>query len=237
MLNRKLLILIVLLVIGGAFWRVWQQRSANTTDTPTSNQPAGFDKTRYSADKPESLWWIVNKNRPLPEGFEPNLVEPNIPIRPNAAGDERKISSVIVGPLQEMVAAAKTEGISLLLASGYRSYALQVSVYNQNVRNLGQAEADKVSAKPGTSEHQTGLSLDIGAASRTCEIQECFGQQPEGVWVRNHAPEYGFIIRYPEGKQASTGYNYEPWHLRYVGKDLARELQRTGQTMEEFFNP
>ncbi len=135
-----------------------------------------------------------------------------------------------------MFAAAAKDGNQLLLASGYRSEGLQRTLYNGYVQKEGQAAADRSSAKPGTSEHQTGLAADVGAASRKCEIEVCFGDMPEGEWLANHASHYGFIIRYPQGKEAVTGYEYEPWHIRYVGVALATELLPTQQTMEEFFS-
>ena len=138
--------------------------------------------------------------------------------------------------LEAMAAAAKQDGIHLMLASGYRSYNLQKTVYNRNVAQLGQAKADTESARPGHSEHQTGLVADLEPLDRSCEIQACFADTPEGKWLAAHAHEHGFIIRYPEGKQAETGYIYEPWHVRYVGKSLSAELHKTPQaTLEAFF--
>jgi len=199
-----------------------------------TNSQKSFNKSKYSTSAKDSLWWVVNKKHPLPDGYAPaDLTTPNIPVR--TGGDESQVSKKIVPNLEALVSAAKKDGLNLMLVSGYRSYNLQVMVYDQNIRQLGQTEADKVSAKPGTSEHQTGLSLDIGAGSRTCELEECFGTTSEGKWVAANAHTYGFIIRYPKGKQTTTGYNYEPWHLRFVGKELATELKRTNQTMEEFF--
>jgi D-alanyl-D-alanine carboxypeptidase len=197
----------------------------------------GFNKSLYPTNDPGSIWWVVDKHRPLPPGYEPSdLTIPNIPVRPTKTSlVERRVSQKIIPDLEAMVAAAAHDGARLQLASGYRSYALQVSMYKQNIKRFGQTEADNVSAKPGTSEHQTGFALDIGAMSRECEVQACFAGTPEGKWLAEHAYEYGFIIRYPEGKRAATGYDFEPWHLRYVGRDLAAELHLTGQTPEEFF--
>ena len=139
--------------------------------------------------------------------------------------------------LEQMAAEAKKDGINLMLASGYRSYQLQVSVYNANVQKYGQAGADKQSARPGTSEHQTGLAADIGSTSRQCEIEQCFGDLPEGKWLSANAYKYGFILRYPADKQAVTGYEYEPWHYRYIGTELATELHKQSvTTLEEFFS-
>jgi D-alanyl-D-alanine carboxypeptidase len=100
----------------------------------------------------------------------------------------------------------------------------------------GQKHADSVSARPGHSEHQTGLAADLGASSGECALRACFGDMPEGKWLAANAYRYGFIIRYQKGATPRTGYAYEPWHLRYVGKQLAAEMQRTSVTLEEYFH-
>ena len=206
---------------------------------PADNTGArSFNKQQYPIDEPGSIWWIVNKVRPLsPATYSPtDLVIPNVPLRSAAGDSEMRLRKEAAAALEALVAAAKQEQISLLLASGYRSYQLQVAVYNANVQKYGQAGADKQSARPGTSEHQTGLAADIGAASRKCEIEQCFGDLPEGKWLAANAYKYGYIMRYPENKEAATGYEYEPWHYRYVGKGLAAELHaQNSVTLEEFF--
>ena len=137
--------------------------------------------------------------------------------------------------LNEMFAGATNDGITLVFGSGYRSYELQKQFYDSYVAKDGQAAADRYSARPGTSEHQTGLSFDATSVSEKCHLEVCFVDTPEGQWIKANSYKYGFIIRYPDGKESVTGYQYEPWHLRYVGVELANELQKTGQTMEEFF--
>jgi len=134
-----------------------------------------------------------------------------------------------------MFETAKNDGIDLMLGSGYRSYDVQAFYYNNYVNTYGQAEADRFSARPGTSEHQTGLALDVSGIDRVCYLEVCFEEQPAGKWVADNAHKFGFIIRYPEGKESITGYQYEPWHLRYVGQELATELNSLSLTMEEFF--
>lgn len=136
---------------------------------------------------------------------------------------------------EAMFAAARKAGISLALVSGYRSYSYQSQVYNNFVRQDGTAAANRYSAKPGHSEHQTGLAIDVGDVNGTCQLETCFGDTPAGKWVAQNAYRYGFIIRYKEDTERQVGFSYEPWHLRYVGPELARELNRTGQTMEAFF--
>jgi D-alanyl-D-alanine carboxypeptidase len=138
--------------------------------------------------------------------------------------------------LTSMFNAAKAQGLSLMLASGYRSYSAQVSVYNGYVAQSGVAKADTFSARPGHSEHQTGLAADVEPSSRECEVEQCFANTKEGQWLAANAHKYGFIIRYQKNTEELTGYEYEPWHVRFVGVDLATEIYAKGQTMEQFFS-
>jgi D-alanyl-D-alanine carboxypeptidase len=139
--------------------------------------------------------------------------------------------------LQQMFAAGAAEGAGAMqIQNAYRSYAVQVNTHNGQVARLGQAKADILSARPGYSEHQTGLAVDVAALPSKCDIEACFGQTPQGVWLAANAYRFGFILRYPADKQAVTGYVFEPWHFRYVGIPLATEMHNTGvTTLEEFF--
>ncbi len=128
-----------------------------------------------------------------------------------------------------MQAAAAQEGLTLFICSGFRSYDYQNTLYNNYVARDGQAAADTYSARPGHSEHQTGLALDINSTDGS------MATSAEGLWLAEHCAEYGFVIRYPKGKEHITGYMYEPWHIRYLGVDLAEELTSSGLTVEEYF--
>lgn len=139
--------------------------------------------------------------------------------------------------LEQLNAAATKANIPVQVVSGYRSYDYQVSVYGNYVKTVGQSAADQESARPGYSEHQTGMAVDLGAQNGTCTLEACFGTTPEGKWLAANAYLYGYILRYPADKIAITGYEYEPWHFRYVGVALATEMHRQNiQTLEEFFN-
>lgn len=205
----------------------------------TQAQPAGFDKHLYSTTDPASIWVVANKQHALsPKTYVPaKLVVPNISLRSNITGDEQQVSSVMAPALEQMAAAAKKDGITLNLQSGYRSYNFQVNLYNSYVKSDGQAQADQESARPGYSEHQTGLAADLGGVTNpSCNVAQCFADTPEGKWLAAHAYEYGFIVRYPSDKQSVTGYEYEPWHVRYIGTDLSQEMHKQGTTtLEEFF--
>ena len=141
---------------------------------------------------------------------------------------------------EEMVKAAKEAEIEILMRTGYRSYEYQRDrLYEPTVKSNGQAYADTVSAKPGQSEHQTGLALDVGGKSENYALSYNFGDTPEGKWVADHCYEYGFIIRYIDGTKdkpgETTGFIFEPWHLRYVGKEAAKEIKDSGgKLLEEY---
>jgi len=200
------------------------------------SQPEGFNKSLYSIDEPGSLWWVVNKRRPLPEDYVPaNMAAPDIKLRWADDAESMQVSTQAIPDLEAMYQAALKAGHKLMLVSAYRSVGYQKQLYNGYVRSSGQEDADRFSARPGTSEHQTGLAVDLGRVDGECEITECFGQTPEGKWLAQNAHKYGFIIRYLKDKEATTGYLYEPWHFRYVGTELAAEIKPTAQTLEEYF--
>lgn len=245
--KKFLIFLLSFTIISFAGWRVWQAKkpaqfanppaSIQPTPPPTSPTTPDFDKTKYSTAQAGSLWWVVNKSRPLPNAYIPDdLVVPNIKLRLAKSAEQMQVSKKIQNDLEKMFSDSINEGLDLMLASGFRSFAYQKQLYDGYVAKDGQAAADKYSARPGTSEHQTGLALDVGKSDQKCELEVCFGATAEGKWIAANAAKYGFIIRYQRGKEAITTYQYEPWHLRYVGVELAHELDKTGQSMEEFFS-
>ncbi len=128
-----------------------------------------------------------------------------------------------------MQKAAAKKGLNIYISSGFRSYSSQKSIYSRYVNRDGRALADTYSARPGHSEHQTGLAIDLNT------ITQSFGKTKEGRWVAEHCHEYGFILRYPEGKSHITGYCFEPWHLRYVGVETATKIAQSGLCLEEYY--
>jgi D-alanyl-D-alanine carboxypeptidase len=196
-------------------------------------QPA-FDRAALSIDDPASLWVVVNKLRPL----NPlNFAAGDIVDVPVAEANAARLRAPAANAATAMFAAFNAEtGLEMLSQSAYRDYDTQVRVYNGWVTKLGQAEADLTSARPGFSEHQTGLAIDVSALPAVCSLEQCFGATPQGQWLAANAWTYGFVLRFPEGATAITGYEYEPWHFRYVGAELAAHLHETGTaTLEEFF--
>ena len=138
------------------------------------------------------------------------------------------VSEEAQSAFEEMAAGAAEDGINLYIASGFRSYDYQAQLYQRYVDRDGKEQADTYSARPGYSEHQTGLAFDLN------EVSDAFIGTPEAEWLAAHAQEYGFIIRYPADKVAITGYKYEPWHVRYLGKETAAAVYESGLCLEEY---
>ncbi|QWT24566.1 M15 family metallopeptidase [Subtercola sp. PAMC28395] len=204
----------------------------------TPPPPAGFDKTQLSIDDPNSYWFVVNKLRPIPdaENFVPNELSDIPSDIPNPNGYQLRLTPLAA--LAAMFVADKNEvGTQLVAQSGYRDYSVQVKAYQYYVGIDGVAGADKTSARPGFSEHQTGLAMDILDTTSGCTTDfDCFGKTASGKWLAANAYRFGYILRYPADKTAITGYEYEPWHFRYVGTELSTEMHNTGvETLEEFF--
>ncbi|SFF22499.1 D-alanyl-D-alanine carboxypeptidase [Paenibacillus catalpae] len=211
----------------------------SSTDEPSKPAvaTAGEEDGYAVVAQPESVAVLVDKQYKLPDGYEPtDLVYPDVRFTFSEKIDKRKMRKEAAGALEDLFAGAEKDGIYLAGVSAYRSQATQKSLFNRYVKKDGLEKALTYSAFPGTSEHQTGLAIDVSGSDGKCAAEDCFGGTPEAEWLEDHAPEYGFIIRYPEGKDAITGYKYEPWHLRYVGEELAQELEDKGLTLEEYYN-
>lgn len=181
------------------------------------------------------LWKIANKSRAFanPRYQPSDLRLVSVPTLPGRGQDERSLRAVLMPDLEKLVAAARAAGVTLRVGSGYRSYATQASLFASYARRHGEAAASRFSSRPGHSEHQSGLAVDFAGADQTCWVDNCFEGTAAGKWLAAHAHEYGFILRYPKGKESITGYQYEPWHFRYVGRELAGALHQSGLTMEE----
>lgn len=238
---KRPLILLTVLVVAFAAWRISNyEDTRNVSDQSAARQTVSdvFNKKLYSVDDPSSLWVVVNKSRkPLPGDYKPATLEvPQVTLKLNDSNEQMFVDDRVKQPLEQLFAGAKAAGFNLTLASAYRSYGYQVQVHNGFVATEGEAEADRSSAKPGYSEHQTGLAVDVCDTPDSCLVLENFGGDSEPArWLANNAHKYGFIVRYPKGKEQVTGYKYEPWHLRFVGKELAQQIHQTGKTLEEFF--
>ncbi|MEU1971885.1 M15 family metallopeptidase [Microbacterium sp. NPDC019599] len=184
---------------------------------------------------PARLWVVVNKARASdPIDYRPGGLAAPAGVRDIAGGSLRGEAA---GALADMIAAARAAGAGeIALESGFRSYATQQSTYGRQVSSRGAAGADLVSARPGYSEHQTGLAADVTACTYGCDDMGTFGGTAQQEWVAAHSWEFGWIVRYVEGRTEITGYSPEPWHLRYIGPELASVYHEGGwQSLEEFF--
>lgn len=170
---------------------------------------------------------IANKTYALPQDFIPT--NPDQPV--NADRSSTCLDKTLMNAWKIMLKDATAKGLNIYISSGYRSYNYQVNVYNRYVKSDGAAVADTYSSRPGNSEHQTGLCFDLNT------IEDSFQYTNEGKWINDNCYKYGFCIRFPKGKDSATGYQYESWHLRYVGVDLATKLYNNGDwlSLEEYF--
>ncbi len=188
-----------------------------------------FYENMTTIEQPYELMVLVNKYNKLPSGFKQyNLVKMNSKYTVND-GKQYLLAGVAYDKYVQMADAAAKDGLSMRVISAYRTEDYQRMLYNNKVRTSGKTYADNYSARPGHSEHQTGLAVDISSTRVSFEYSNEF------KWLQKHAHEYGFILRYQKGKEWITGYSYEPWHYRYVGTDAAKTIYAEGITYEEYY--
>jgi D-alanyl-D-alanine carboxypeptidase len=187
---------------------------------------------------PLNVLALVNKMVALPDNYNPtDLVKPNVSFSfGNETIEKSLMRKEAALALEKMFTEAKASGIELYAVSGYRSYDRQQILFDAEVKKSGEEKAAQVVAVPGNSEHQSGLAMDISAKSANLSLTESFGETNEGKWLAANAHKYGFILRYPKGKETITGYQYEPWHFRYVGVDAAQTIFEKNITLEEYFD-
>jgi len=233
------------------------QANEQTTEIDKSNQPKNTNendskiilKKKYFnivaeqdgkevIQNVDNLLILVNKQSAyLPADYVPaDLVRPNVRFSfGNEDIEKSYLKEEAARAMEKMFQQAETEGITLYAVSGYRSYKRQTQVFQREVETKGEEKAMEAVAIPGQSEHQTGLAMDISAESVKLDLVESFENTPEGRWLKKNAHKFGFILRYPKGKEAITGYQYEPWHFRYVGEEMAKIIYENDWTLEEFF--
>lgn len=168
---------------------------------------------------------LINRDHPLPEGFIPeHLVDIGLPFDAPLDNPKRLLERRTAQAALRLINSSQWEGLCLFGISGYRSYSRQKELYT----------GSPYVAAPGTSEHQSGLALDLSCPAVRMELVEEFAETPEGMWLARNASLFGFILRYPQNKEEITGVPYEPWHIRYVTRPLAAYLSMTGLTLEEY---
>lgn len=201
-------------------------------ETAPQTGTSGWYENIVTVSNFDSITVLVNKNNALSSSYEPSdlsvvnvsSVNGTVYLREEAA---RQIESLVQTAQNE-------SGLTILARSGYRSYQTQSDLYKRYVNANGQAKADTFSARPGHSEHQTGLAIDVTADSVGGQLSDNFGNTAEGQWINNNAHRFGYIVRYKLGTEDKTGYQYEPWHLRYVGVDVATTIYNNGLILEEY---
>ena len=213
--------------------------SASPSASPSVSPKPSYVPGLYSIDAPDSIWVVVDKKRPLkPANYVPkSLVAPRFEDGAGINPNRLQLAKVAAKAIKQMATAMKAAGAgTLALASTYRSYNTQVAVHAKDVAALGLVAGENLAARPGYSEHQTGLAADLAAVGQGCSIQVCFATTKAGKWLAANSWQYGWILRYPNGRTATTGYQFEPWHFRYVGIELSTEMHTTGiAVLEDFF--
>ena len=202
------------------------------TNYPFIISSNGEPETKYTITNPSNLLTLVKKGFYLPEDYEPELVDPEIPVAPDCQNP--KMTKETSDALTKMYKAAKQEGLELVVNSAYRSYQTQVETMADFVARYNTQYANEYVAQPGASEHQTGLGVDLTSQSVVEGKRITFGDTEEYRWVIKNCARFGFIILFEDGTDGITGIAHEPWHLRYVGEDVAKEIQKNGWTFEEY---
>lgn len=183
---------------------------------------------------PTDILILVNKQNRAP-AVPLELVKPDVTPTKESLSENIYMRPEAAAALEELFEGALDDGIVLYATSGFRSYSTQKAIFERKLDTMSEKAANASVAKPGYSEHQTGLAMDVeGHSSLGSGLVEYFGETPEGIWLAENCCEYGFIIRYPKGKTDITGYIYEPWHIRYVGKEAAAEIAALDVTFEEY---
>jgi len=179
-----------------------------------------------------NLQILVNKNNPLPKTYIPKDL---IKVKSNYK-DNIKLNKYAYKAFDIMKKDALRQGYEIDIMSGYRCYEYQEAIYNKSLEEKGYAYTFRSIAKPGCSEHQTGLAIDICIyKNNKCYIEHELNNKEELTWLKANCHKYGFILRYPENKEDITGYNYEPWHIRYIGL-IAKKITQKNLTLEEYYN-
>lgn len=232
MKKNKLVILLVIGCMTLITFNSYTNKRKDMKDTYNFNKYSEGAEGNESIGKYDPILMLVNDEYWVAESFVPiNLEKVNIPFSGAASEDEMYMEYEAAKAIEKLVEGALKDDIYLYGVSGYRSYELQKYIYEINVANNGQEYTNDYVAIPGRSEHQIGLAMDLGdSTGNLIENSE------EVDWVKNNAHLYGFILRYPKGKEDITGYKYESWHIRYVGVNVATNIYSENITLEEYYD-
>jgi LAS superfamily LD-carboxypeptidase LdcB len=222
--------LALLAACGGSVPSPKQVSAPETRQPPATVSIVRATPTPPPTPRPAQLC-LVTKQREIPATYVP----PDLVTLPKEwSAQTVQMRREAADALVRLLSAARDDGIQIVALSGYRSYQEQVQVLAEEIAAYGPEQAHRQVADPGHSEHQLGLAVDVATARAPFDLEEEFGETPEGKWVLANATRFGFVVSYPQGKEPITGYTYEPWHIRYVGLPLARQIAASGQTLTEY---
>lgn len=214
--------------------KVGELTTAIPAATPVSAENDAGEKIETSARNKSSEYLIlVNKTHRISKGYEPEDLQTASP-RVKGGSQYQKLRKPVAKAFSRLAKTAEEKGLTIKLVSAYRPYSYQKQLFDKYVNKDGRYRAEQYSAEPGHSEHQTGLAADVSSPSVNYNLAQAYGTTEEGKWLADNAHKYGFIIRFPKGKEEITGYDYEPWHIRYVGKAAAKEIHKQDLTLEEY---
>lgn len=212
-------------------------KNANENGTSAQNEKTQMDPDKAAQlreDEAKGLFFLVNKEHHVDKEYVPEDLEPIKYYAADRNKYTRFMRAEAAEHFHELVEAAAAEGIDIVMTTAYRSYEFQEVLWNNYVAQKGEEEANKTSARPGESEHQTGLAVDLSTSEIDYRNSSDFADTAAGRWVAENAHKFGFILRFPEGKSDITGYSYEAWHLRYVGMTAAADIYEQDLTLEEY---
>ncbi len=248
-------LLVVVVASGAGLWITWESTQSTTTDhyasaanrslvtsttegtAPTTtttipSAPACEVGDELITDDPDVEWatTVIDTTRRLPDAYRP----PDLVDSTEAGFESRdQVRALVIDDLAALRTAAEANGTPIVVISGYRSFSYQANLFFQRAAQIGAEEAALHTAHPGHSEHQLGTAIDV-LDPGVGELTTAFGETPAGQWIAAHAHEFGFVVSYPEGARDRTCYEYEPWHLRYVGRDVAADIHESGVTAREW---
>jgi D-alanyl-D-alanine carboxypeptidase len=212
-----------------------EQPDQGNEDQQDQNPDDQGDRAAALEDAQEKgLLMLVNKEHPVDPDYKPDDLTKIKDYVPDRSETTRYLRAKAADAFHQMVDKAAQDGVELKMTTAYRSYDFQKILFDSYVQKEGEEKANTFSAKPGQSEHQTGLAVDVSSPSVDYQLSDDYGKTKEGKWISDEAYRFGFILRFPKGKEDITGYQYEPWHLRYVGLTAAKEIHEEGLTLEEY---
>jgi zinc D-Ala-D-Ala carboxypeptidase len=229
------LALIVVIVLGLGIPAILESLGMGNGSENKSNSEIKREEALQDAQD-KGLLILVNKEHAIDKNYVPEDLRAIKYFASDRSAETRYMRAEAATAFNQLVEAAAKDNIELKMTTAYRSYSFQKNLFENYVKKEGEEAANRYSAKPGESEHQTGLAVDVSAESVDYQLTEAFGETKEGKWLVKHAYEYGFILRYPKEKEDITGYLYEPWHIRYVGLFAAKEIYEQGVTLEEYLD-